>query len=186
MARNKREIDKDAKRADIVGAARSLFLEKGYDDTSMSALAAAVGVAPNTLYWYFANKDELLVAVLNTTLATVYQDFLSRQFTSFDAHVFWLYEQLLACNSLVITVHARVPVSEPVAEWHTRFHQMVGAMFTWLFSQTGAAPAHINSWLDICTLTLEGLLSHQFEPARARQALTLLLAAMQPAEQVPA
>ena len=53
-------------------------------------------------------------------------------------------------------------------------------------AQTGAAPAHINSWLDICTLTLEGLLSHQFEPARARQALTLLLAAMQPAEQVPA
>lgn len=179
MARNKREIDREAKRADIVSAARSLFLDKGYDDTSMSALAATVGVAPNTLYWYFANKDELLVAVLNNTLASVHQDFLSRQFTSFEAHVFWLYEQLLACNSLVTTVHARVPVSGPVAEWHTRFHQMVDAMFTWLLSQTGVVPASISGWLDVCTLTLEGLLSHQFEPARARQALTALLAAVQ-------
>jgi len=175
MARNKRDIDKEAKRTEIVAAAHALFIQKGFDETTMGALATSVGVAPNTLYWYFANKDELLLAVLDSTLLSLHRDFMARQFSSFDEHLFWLYEQLLACNSLVTTVHARVIVSEPVAEWHTRFHHMLDAMFTWLLVQAGVAPAKVSGWLDVCTLTLEGLLSHRYEAARAQRALSALL-----------
>ena len=43
---------------EIIAAARTLFIETGYEDTSISRLAAAAGVAPNTIYWYFKDKDE--------------------------------------------------------------------------------------------------------------------------------
>ena len=47
-------------RADIFEAAIDLFLEQGYDDTPMSAVAEAAGVSRRTLYRYFATKDDIV------------------------------------------------------------------------------------------------------------------------------
>ena len=58
MAQTKRGQDRAEKRDEIIAAARTLFIETGYEDTSISRLAAAAGVAPNTIYWYFKDKDE--------------------------------------------------------------------------------------------------------------------------------
>lgn len=71
MARNKRPQPADEKRAEIVAAARRLFVEDGYDATSMSRLAKEAEVAPNTIYWYFGNKDDVLIAVLTAVMADV-------------------------------------------------------------------------------------------------------------------
>ncbi|HKY90770.1 MAG TPA: helix-turn-helix domain-containing protein, partial [Nevskiaceae bacterium] len=68
MPRNRIQQDSAEKRTEIVGAARTLFLETGYEATSMASIAAAAGVASNTIYWYFRDKDELLVAVLDAEL----------------------------------------------------------------------------------------------------------------------
>ncbi len=48
----------------IRNAARRLFLEAGADATSMDAVASAAGVSKGTLYSRFANKEELLRAVI--------------------------------------------------------------------------------------------------------------------------
>ena len=61
MARNKRPQAADEKRAEIVAAARRLFIDAGYSATSMSRLAKEAGVAPNTIYWYFGDKDDVLI-----------------------------------------------------------------------------------------------------------------------------
>jgi TetR/AcrR family transcriptional regulator, cholesterol catabolism regulator len=47
----------------ILDAAARLFREKGYAVTSMRDIAAAVGMLAGSLYYHFASKDELLVAV---------------------------------------------------------------------------------------------------------------------------
>ena len=65
MARIKREQGREEKRDEIVAAARALFLEEGYEAASINRLATAAGVAPNTIYWYFKDKDDVLVAVLD-------------------------------------------------------------------------------------------------------------------------
>ena len=65
MARNKRDIDRKDKQDEIIVIARALFLVQGYEATSMAQVARDAGVAPNTLYWYFTDKDDLLIAVLN-------------------------------------------------------------------------------------------------------------------------
>lgn len=44
---------------DILQAALELFAEKGYHNTSMSAIADQAGVGKGTLYWHFSSKEEL-------------------------------------------------------------------------------------------------------------------------------
>lgn len=175
MAKNKRDIDKEAKRTDIVVAATALFIQRGFEETSMIALANTLGVAPNTLYWYFSNKDELLVAVLDETLTRVQQQLSVTHFASVSEQVFWFYDQLLSCRPLISTVHARVVVSDLVREWHERFHQMIDALLLWLFTQAGVASEQTPGLIDICTLAFEGMVAHDYDEARVRRALNALL-----------
>lgn len=53
-----------AKREQILSAARSLFLTQGYARTSMDAITQGAGVSKQTLYAYFASKAELIAAVV--------------------------------------------------------------------------------------------------------------------------
>ena len=47
-------------RETIATAARSLFLERGYDATTMRAVADRAGVSLGNAYYYFASKDHLV------------------------------------------------------------------------------------------------------------------------------
>ncbi|HVE50414.1 MAG TPA: TetR/AcrR family transcriptional regulator [Casimicrobiaceae bacterium] len=47
----------------ILDAAARLFSEKGYGYTSMRDIAAIAGMLPGSLYYHFASKEALLVAV---------------------------------------------------------------------------------------------------------------------------
>src|SRR5437879_861588 len=47
----------------ILDAAARLFRERGYRVTSMRDIAAASGMLAGSLYYHFASKEELLVAV---------------------------------------------------------------------------------------------------------------------------
>ncbi len=59
---DKRLLDRRAAetRAEIVEAAIGLFVEHGFDATSMSDVAAAAGMSRRTLYRYFATKDDIV------------------------------------------------------------------------------------------------------------------------------
>ena len=52
----------DLKRA-ILDAARELFLEQGYDRTSMRMIAQRIAYSPTTIYIYFKDKDAIFHAL---------------------------------------------------------------------------------------------------------------------------
>lgn len=52
------------KRADIVDAARTVFLREGYGGTSMDQIAALAAVSKQTVYKHFADKRRLFTAVV--------------------------------------------------------------------------------------------------------------------------
>lgn len=52
------------RRTEILEIAEPLFLENGYQGTSMSQIAAAVGGSKGTLYSYFENKEALFEACM--------------------------------------------------------------------------------------------------------------------------
>jgi AcrR family transcriptional regulator len=50
-------------KAQLCDVAARLFAEHGAENVSMRQIAAAMGISPMTPYRYFANRDEILVAV---------------------------------------------------------------------------------------------------------------------------
>lgn len=50
----------DNRRATLIEAAEKLFVEKGFEATTMNEVAQEAGFAKGTLYHYFKNKAELL------------------------------------------------------------------------------------------------------------------------------
>jgi TetR/AcrR family transcriptional repressor of mexJK operon len=52
------------KRERIHRAAQTLFMQHGFEATSMDAIALAAGVSKPTLYRYYQNKEALFIAVL--------------------------------------------------------------------------------------------------------------------------
>jgi AcrR family transcriptional regulator len=55
-------------RARVLAEARRLFLERGYAETAMGAVAEAAGVSVQTVYKVFANKASLLKAVFDVAV----------------------------------------------------------------------------------------------------------------------
>jgi len=62
------------KRNQIIGAARKLFLESGYDATSMDAIAEDSGVSKRTAYNYFKNKEALFAAMMEKVIEKVCEE----------------------------------------------------------------------------------------------------------------
>lgn len=52
------------RRLEIVKAAREMFLEKDYDNTTMNDLMNTLAIAKGTIYHYFKSKEDLLEAVV--------------------------------------------------------------------------------------------------------------------------
>ncbi len=60
-----------AKREEILGSARALFLREGYADAGMEVVARAAGVSTATLYAYFPSKADLFKAIVMDTVSDV-------------------------------------------------------------------------------------------------------------------
>lgn len=56
------------RRADILQAAATVFIEQGYENTSMKHVMDTAGVSRGGLYQYFSNKEDLFEAILDEAL----------------------------------------------------------------------------------------------------------------------
>src|SRR5258708_28236640 len=54
-----------ARRTQILDAATKVFAEKGFHRATIKDIARSAGIADGTIYTYFANKNELLLGILN-------------------------------------------------------------------------------------------------------------------------
>ena len=59
----RKEKEKQDLRKRILDAAMQVFLEKGYEDTSIRNIAERVEYSPTTLYLYFKDKDAIFLAL---------------------------------------------------------------------------------------------------------------------------
>ncbi len=61
----------DERRKELIDAARELFLEQGYEQTTMNNIAQRAGVAQGTFYIYFSSKQDVLMAIMQELLEAV-------------------------------------------------------------------------------------------------------------------
>ncbi|MCI5141534.1 MAG: TetR/AcrR family transcriptional regulator [Candidatus Electrothrix sp. ATG1] len=72
-------------------AAINLFGERGYERTSVSALARAAGIGKGTIYSYFSSKNEILLAFCEEELAFIHDEIREKldQNASLAEKCFW-------------------------------------------------------------------------------------------------
>ena len=63
-----RERKKRETREAITRAALELFVERGYDETTLAEIADAAGVSTRTIFAYFPGKEDILFSRVQTTL----------------------------------------------------------------------------------------------------------------------
>ena len=167
MPKNRRPQPRDEKRAELVAAAAALFLEHGYEKTSIGKIAQAAGVAPNTIYWYFDDKDALLVATADSFLQAALAEYEPVTELPLVDQVAWLVDRLRPFKDLMSTIHQRASQSEHVAEWHRAFHEAVEQLFE---AQLPAPldPVTREADMTIAAFTLEGIVTHDVDAEAAR------------------
>ncbi|GAC1395522.1 MAG: helix-turn-helix domain-containing protein [Mycobacterium sp.] len=180
MPRNKRPQPPEEKRDEIVAAARELFVEAGYDATPMGRLAAAAGVSANTIYWYFHDKDDVLVAVLDAVMTDAWDQYQSVAAEPISARLLWVVRQLQQMSRLVSTVHARAERSPVVAQWHNNFHLLTSSVFRFELQSAGAATATLDAEVMIGVFAVEGLLTHPLDEDQQRAICDTLAARWNP------
>ena len=65
------DATKAARRAQIIEAAVTCFLEKGYTSTSMSDIIKASGLSSGSIYSHFSGKEDILISAINERLNSV-------------------------------------------------------------------------------------------------------------------
>jgi AcrR family transcriptional regulator len=63
------QVEIEGRRREIAANAADLILTKGFNETSMREIANAAGIGKSTLYDYFANKDEIILFMVEDPLA---------------------------------------------------------------------------------------------------------------------
>lgn len=66
-----RQRDGDAKREAVLETAAHLFLERGYRSTSLRELASLLKITKPALYYYFQNKEQILVECYRAGIASI-------------------------------------------------------------------------------------------------------------------
>lgn len=183
MPKNKREIDHSVKKLAICTTAYNLFVEHGYEGTSMATIAEALGVSQNTLYWYFSNKDQLLMDVINARIHSVTQGYSLLRDGSVSGRLQWLLDQVHGSGALINVVHGRVSASPEVRQWHQGIHQKMLAYFTERLVARGVPAEQADVIVQTAMFAFEGVATHPTAPDTATKVFAFIESAVDAAAQ---
>jgi AcrR family transcriptional regulator len=182
MPRNRQDRTREEKSSEIVAIAKRLFLEKGYDATTMASIAAEVGIATNVVHWYFATKDELFVAALDSLQSEDLEEAIER----FSRSVPDQEEEDLSATltdfvwrrrdryGLIATVHERSHCSPMVAEFHERAHRGYREHLDRAVERFSTPVGERKLVVDALITAVEGLVMHRASKREARRMMTFL------------
>ncbi len=171
MPSNRPDVAPEVKRQEIRSAARSLFFSEGFDKTSVARIARAAGVTPNTLYWYYAGKEQLFAAVVEELTALFFMGLENRDPQEpVRETLAWVIEAMDAAQPLIVTLHEKARTSDAIAAVHERFHTEVATLIGERLRARGVDEARMPAIIHIVSFSVEGLLMHELAPAE-RQAV---------------
>lgn len=174
MPRIRSELDRDAKVAEIVGAAERRLRDGGYEGLSVAAIARELGLAQNAIYWYFPTKDHLFVAVLERMLGDIGARKPRRDEASLVERILWFTDQFEALSHLRGAMNDRAGESPVVASFVEELEALLSRMLS------NALRDHVPSdRLDVAVKTFrataEGTFVKGLDRRARREVLTFAL-----------
>lgn len=134
----------EERRNEILHTARNLFIEKGYDQTSINDILKIVDIAKGTFYYYFASKEEVLQAII---MDIVYEGATRAEQILQDSSIPLL-------NRIVMAIMAQAPEFEGAHELAEELHKVDNAKLEQQYQKT---------MLKIMTPVLEGAVNEAIE-----------------------
>ena len=182
MPRNRPDRSRDDKAAEILAIAQRLFLARGYDGTTMAAIAREAGIATNVVHWYFATKDDLFVAVMESLQSADLEDAEARLRRSTPRRAKQDLEAILTDfvvrrldrYGLIATLHERSHHSTVIAEFHERAHQRYADGLGLAIERFSIPTAERKLIVDALITAVEGLLMHNASKRDARRMMSFL------------
>ena len=173
MPRRRVELERDEKTREIVDAAAIRLRADGYDGLSVAALARDLGIANNSVYWYFPSKDELVIAAVQVML----RDIVGRKppaSRGLEHQVLWFVDQLAELADLRATLAQRARTSPVVADFvadtNARLRRMLAHALEPHVSQRD-----LENATDALLATVQGTQAAALPPRRRRQVLRYAL-----------
>jgi AcrR family transcriptional regulator len=85
-------------REEILATGMRMFIQQGYHGLAMRQISEAIGVSKSALYYYFKDKEELFLAILNDSLNEIEGsiDQISAQSTSSEEKIRMFVEYILS------------------------------------------------------------------------------------------
>ncbi|HEY0948938.1 TetR/AcrR family transcriptional regulator [Nocardioides sp.] len=173
-----RVTDRAEKQAEILGAAEERLRAGGYPALSVAAIARELGVAQNTIYWYFPSKDHLFVAALERLLGDALADKPPASWQP-TRRVLWFTDHLAPLWPMFRALYENESRSEAVAAFLTRVDEAVSAMLTETFRDL-VAPRQLAATVAVFRATVDGVFARGLEPAARRLVLRYAVAQLAP------
>jgi AcrR family transcriptional regulator len=172
------------KAAELLAIAERLFRERGYNGTTMAAIAAEAGVASNVVHWYFPSKDELFAKALEELQIRGLDELLDRQLAratpgeekkTLEEVLTRLVWRVLDGHHLIATVHERANQSEVIDALHERAHRRYAHYLGRAVSRCGVPEAERELVVEALSTALEGLVMHRASKRKARRMISFLV-----------
>ena len=151
----------------IIAVARAILVDEGYDHFVIRRIAARAGINPGNLQYYFANKKELLQAVLEPELARYHSTYATviRKQPGKNAALLAVIDFLLqeikrksTCN-IWYTVWALAPQDADIAalmdDWYQKYLRELKAVIR--ASNPGVSDRRAGHIAALLTAVMDGL-----------------------------
>lgn len=189
MPRNRPDRSRDDKTSELVSIARRLFLDQGYERTTIAAIAREAGIATNVVHWYFPTKDDLFVAALDSLQSEDLEEARARLARSAPGREKEVLEALLTefvwrrldRYGLIATLHERLHFSPVVAEFHEQAHRRYADYLGRAIDRCPVPAAERKLVVEALVAAVEGLVMHRASKREARQMMTFLAKRLIPA-----
>ena len=115
----------DARREQILDAARSLFIRQGFAKTSVDDISSSIGMTKSSLYYYFKNKEDLFYSSFQNEWKENLNKYieLAEKETEPEKQIMTYVDASLGYYEETV-LRSRVPV-RVVMEQRTKFHELI-------------------------------------------------------------
>jgi TetR/AcrR family transcriptional regulator, cholesterol catabolism regulator len=122
-------LSKEEKADEILAVAERRLHEGGYEALSVASIARELGVAQNSIYWYFPSKDHLFVAALERMLRGIAARKPSRSRSTVQ-RILWFTDQFATLSGLRSAMTERARSSQVVAEFVAGLDGLLSSMLS--------------------------------------------------------
>jgi AcrR family transcriptional regulator len=164
---------RDEKATAIAEVAERQLRAGGYPALSVAAIARELGVAQNTIYWYFPSKDDLFVAALSRILEQIHAHKPSKQAGKIE-QILWFTDQFEELSGLRAAMTERARSAPVVAEFVANLDALLSRMLSGALAEDVPA-ADLPVAVEAFRATVEGTFVKGLDRRARRRVLTFAL-----------